>query len=162
MTWQARVLGALGVLVLATAQPVSAQERGVGIAVHGGGFNGLANTYRPVRPCSRPDFRDADQRVRALADVRVLRDEVAADHHPSQLDDQPAARRHPCAPVRRDVDKDSLDPLGVDIDVEGKDLLGENEFDVVACHALQDRRQVPQQYVDVDPCEGTGLLLAVH
>ena len=53
MTWQARVLGALGVLVLATAQPVSAQERGVGIAVHGGGFNGLAS----LNENGRDDFK---------------------------------------------------------------------------------------------------------
>lgn len=43
MSWHARVLGTLGVLGLALAQPASAQDKGVGIAVRGGGFNGLAS-----------------------------------------------------------------------------------------------------------------------
>ena len=53
MSWQARVLGALGVLALAVVQPASAQERGVEIAVQGGGFNGLAS----LDESGRDDFK---------------------------------------------------------------------------------------------------------
>jgi hypothetical protein len=43
MSWHARVLGAVAVLGLSLVQPAIAQERAVGIAVRGGGFNGLAS-----------------------------------------------------------------------------------------------------------------------
>lgn len=42
MSWHARVLGAM-VLGLALGQPASAQEKGVGISVRGGGFNSLTD-----------------------------------------------------------------------------------------------------------------------
>src|SRR5512134_2290121 len=59
MSWHARVVGILGVLALAVVQPASAQERGVGIAVRGGGFNGLAS----LNESGRDDFKQAGYNV---------------------------------------------------------------------------------------------------
>ena len=59
MSWHAWVVGALGVLALAVAQPADAQERGVGIAVRGGGFNGLAS----LDESGRDDFKQAGYNV---------------------------------------------------------------------------------------------------
>ena len=59
MSWQARVLGAVAVVGLLVAQPVSAQERGVGIAVRGGGFNGLAS----LNESGRDDFKQVGYNV---------------------------------------------------------------------------------------------------
>jgi hypothetical protein len=53
------VLGAVAVLGLAFAQPVSAQERGVGIAVRWGGFNGLAS----LNESGRDDFKQVGYNV---------------------------------------------------------------------------------------------------
>jgi opacity protein-like surface antigen len=67
MTWHARVLGAVAVLGLAFAQPVDAQERGVGIAVRGGGFNGLAS----LNESGRDDFKQVGYSVGGAVTVDV-------------------------------------------------------------------------------------------
>ena len=65
MSWHARVLGAIAVAGLLVAQPVSAQERGVGIAVRGGGFNGLAS----LNESGRDDFKRVGYNVGGAVSV---------------------------------------------------------------------------------------------
>lgn len=58
MSWQRVVLGALA-LGLALAQPIRAQENGVGISIRGGGFNALTSLNEPATA----DFKQAGYNV---------------------------------------------------------------------------------------------------
>ena len=58
MSWQTRVLGGV-VLSLALVGPARGQERGLRIAVHGGGFNGLSSLNEP----GTADFKQAGYNV---------------------------------------------------------------------------------------------------
>src|SRR5688572_12842468 len=65
MSWHARVVGAVAVMGLALVQPASAQDRAVGIAVRGGGFNGLAS----LNESGRDDFKRVGYNVGGAVSV---------------------------------------------------------------------------------------------
>lgn len=64
MSWHRWALGAL-LVGLALVEPVSAQQRAVGIAVRGGGFNALTSLNEP----STADFKQVGYSVGATLDV---------------------------------------------------------------------------------------------
>ena len=67
-----------------------------------------ADLFVFLRP---PPFRDGNQGVRTLTDVRIPGQELPADNDGAEFDFQASAERHPFASVTRQIDEQPLNTL---------------------------------------------------